>query len=44
VDNAEVDAEYFKRHLGVHEELVHITVELNNHRETNNLQAECASA
>lgn len=43
-DDADVDAEYFKQHLGVHEELVHITVELNNPRQPGDVQVEYASA
>lgn len=41
-DNAE--AEYFKQQLSIHKELVHITVEVSNHRGSANLPADHALA
>lgn len=41
-DDAGLNAEYFKQHLGVHGELVHITVELNSPREPDALQIQSA--
>lgn len=43
-DDAQASAEYFKQELSIHEELVHITVELRNHRTSDKLQSEYATA
>lgn len=40
----DTDAEYFKQQLSIHEELVHITVELKNHLVSAKLEVDCASA
>lgn len=39
-----VEPAYFKEQLSIHEELVHITVEVNQLRVKNQLQGECVSA
>lgn len=40
----DAEAEYFKQQLSIHEELVHITVEVNNHQGSANLPADRALA
>ncbi|MCC6209072.1 MAG: CDF family Co(II)/Ni(II) efflux transporter DmeF [Gammaproteobacteria bacterium] len=40
----DTEAEYFKQQLSIHEELVHITVELKNYQVSARLEVDCASA
>lgn len=40
----DTEAEYFKQQLSIHEELVHITVELKNYQVSAKLEVDCASA